>query len=419
MLLRTLGIVWLATAAMAQDARRHPAGSRDQGLPIDPLRFRPYAAAADDACNEVFRRLWLQHEAPAEVAAVLPREGPVAFDAGWVHKKRKGGEADGRWFGGDGRQLPLEKLTDDDAEALLPLLARLRAAPPAFTTPELAVLFQHDLLRAAQRLADARNNPDVVAALWATAAALALPAEALAKLTDPLASATAANAELRAALPQVLGGEVTGCREVLRRSTRLFDAEYTCSWSRVFLRHPDGDEALASMLPTSGDGPTVPIGMGAVLVQGIVALGADGKAHATPMIVDVRTQVLVNRDGLAATNQTFTHDGIDFGIWQLERQAVRTGAAAAFFRSVQADDQDMFRDYGTLKHTTYRGQCTLCHRVTDTPEPHLAGLPVLRPHAKAAFAVTGDERQRLAELQAQKLFDALAKGPATAGEKAK
>jgi hypothetical protein len=86
---------------------------------------------------------------------------------------------------------------------------------------------------------------------------------------------------------------------------------------------------------------------------------------------------------------------------------VRSGAPAQRFRRVDADDQELFRDYGTLKHTTYRAQCALCHRNTDTPEPELGGFPILRPHARAEFALSGEERLRLAEAQAQRFFDAL------------
>jgi hypothetical protein len=148
----------------------------------------------------------------------------------------------------------------------------------------------------------------------------------------------------------------------------------------------------------------VPIGFRAVLVQGVVAMAQDGTPRATPVVVDVRTQVLQNRDPLAADNATFTRDGLDFGIWQLTREGLRRGDLAQTFRRVLPDDQDLFRDYGTSKHTTYRGQCALCHRVSDSPEPQLAGFPVLRPHVRAALATLGTERLRLAEEQAGKLF---------------
>ena len=416
--LATAFAVCCASLLPSQQATRHGADSKDRGLPQAPERIAPYHQDPAHRLNRIFRQLWMVRMAPAEVAAVLPDEG-TPIEAGWVHKKRAGTAADTRWFGGDGRQLPLEDLANDAVEELAGLLRGLGEddRTTLSTPPELAVLFQNDLLRAAERLRDLERQPQLVQLLVRAARFVALEADQLTRLQNPIAAAVGdgdTRDQLGASLPTDLHGSATGFREVLRRSTRLFDAERTLLWSRVYLAHPDGETALAAMLPTpvrdgerAGRGPTVPIGFRAVLVQGLIALGQDGKAHATPIVVDIRTQVLQNRDPLAATNATFTHDGLDFGIWQLERQGLRSGRAAAIYRRVHPDDQDLFRDYGTAKHTTYRGQCSLCHRVSDTPEPNLAGFPVLRPHVQASFATTGRERLLLAETQAQKLFDAL------------
>jgi hypothetical protein len=410
----TLALALAAATTVAQDPRRHGADSPDRGLPRTPLAFAPYHADAAHPTNDLFRRLWLQQMAPAEVAAVVPRGAAPAWAPGWVHGKRAGTPADARWFGGDGRLLPLERLDDDAARAVREQLSAFaaggNAAAQVREQPALAVLFQHDLLRVAERLLDTGGNADLLPLLQRAALAVALDANALAALADPLRGAIAAGAaELADATPAALGGRAPG-REVLRKSTRLFDAEKTLLWSRVFLAHPEGDAALAALLPgpdTKGRGPEVPIGFRGVLVQGIVAIDRDGVPRATPVTFDVRAQHLANRDALAATNATWSRDGVDFAIWQLEREGLRRGEPAAFFRRIEADDQDLFRDYGTAKHTTYRGQCSLCHRVSDTPEPQLGGFPILRPHAGAAFASTGDERLRLAEQQAAKLWTRL------------
>lgn len=408
----------LAALLPAQDQRRHGPDSPDRGLPRDPSAFRPYAEAADARTNRIFRAFWLQRQTPAEVAGVIPRGEPIAWQDGWVHQKRAGEAADARWFGGDGRLLPLERLDAAAEAAVAADLAALCDDDAAIAqlqqAPALAALFQHDLLRIAERLLDTEANPALLPLLRRAAQRVALPREAIAALADPLRAAVAADAELAAALPTQLGGTSTGWREIVRRSTRLFDAEKTLLWSRVFLRHPKGEDALAAMLPANlqGEdkkrGAEAPIGFQAVLVQGLVAFDRDGAPHATPLTFDVRMQTLRNREPLAAANATFTHDGVDFAIWQLERQGVRTGAAQPF-RRIDPDDQDLFRDYGTGKHTTHRGQCALCHRLSGTPEPHLGGFPVLRPHVQAAFALTGDERFRLAEQQAAKLWATLAK----------
>lgn len=403
----------------AQDARRHGADSQDRGLPRDPMAFRPYHADADHPLNQVFRLLWLRQQTPAEVASTLPGEGPAPIAPGWVHGKRKGEARDAKWFGGDGRLLPLEELGADKA-ALLAALARVDAAvrKELMLRHDLAVLFQHDLLRAAERVLDIGKELELVPPLRDLAMAVALDAGVISKLGNPWRRTLAQPeyAALAARMPKELdmGGRDASLREVTRRSTRLFDAEKSLLWSRVFLSHPEGNEALAAMLPPAagpakGDqGPTVPIGFRAVLVQGIVAIDSKGTPRSTPLVFDVRTQELVNRDALAAGNATWTHDGLQFGIWQLERQGLREGDATRAYRAIGPDDQDLFRDYGSGKHTTYRGQCSLCHRLSDGPENHLGGFPVLRPHVRAAFAVTGWERLELAEQQAAKLLERLA-----------
>ena len=407
MMLRALGLLLLFAAAPL-DQRRHGPDSPDRGLPRELVALAPYHADPEHVLNRIFRTAWLARLAPAEVAAVLPREGALEWSEGWVHRKRAGKASDERWFGGDGRQLPREQFDAAGEAQLLADLAALdaQALAPLRERADLAVLFQHDLLRVALRLEDSGANPALIAAALRAAQAVALPAAELDKLTSTL-SGVDLGVEVSAALAPA---EASPYREILRRSTRLFDAEHTLLWSRVWLAHPGGVEELAKLLPAArGElgAPHVPLGTRAVLLQGIVALDANGRARATPLVVDVRTQALVNRAPLAADNPTFTRDGIDFEVRLLEREGVRSGAPAQRFRRVDADDQELFRDYGTLKHTTYRAQCALCHRNTDTPEPELGGFPILRPHARAEFALSGEERLRLAEAQAQRFFDAL------------
>lgn len=414
-------LLLLATAtARGQEVARHPPGHADQGLLARPELVRPYDDDVDHAWNQAFHRLWIRQAVPAEVAAALPREGPAAFTPGWVRRRRPGGADDLRWFGGDGRLLPLERLDDAAANDLGALLAAVTRPPAAVRAhPELAVWFQHDLLRAAERLLETGANLALVPRLLAAALAVAPTDEQLAALSDPLARALGEPGvakQLASELPVALGGKAPGMRELLRRSARLFDAGRSLAWSRVFVSHPDGEPALAAMLAATArvadagrsDNPTVPVGFRAVLVRGLVAVDRRGRPRATPIVFDVCTQVLQNRDPLGPGNPTFTRDGIDFGVWQLERQALRRGDPAAFFRRIEPDDQDLFRDYGSSKHATYRAQCSLCHRCSDTPEPELAGFPVLRPGARASFAVTGDERLRLAEREVEALLVRLA-----------
>ena len=61
------------------------------------------------------------------------------------------------------------------------------------------------------------------------------------------------------------------------------------------------------------------------------------------------------------------------------------------------EDQALFRDYGSLKHTTFAAQCALCHRLHGVADTHLGGFITLGPSAKPRPAMTGLERLRLAE----------------------
>ncbi|MBL8897337.1 MAG: hypothetical protein JNM84_06905 [Planctomycetes bacterium] len=430
MLLRTLALAATLLLFTPQDppARRFAPGEKDQGLPQVGALWAPYHADPEHRLNRIFRALFLAELAPAEIAAVLPREhgdDAAFFAVGWVHAKRAGEARDRRLFGGDGRQLPREGFSAAESAHLL---AELEALAPddreALLAPaELAVLFQHDLLRTAQRLLDTEENPELLPALQRAARFVALDERERAALADPLARALATPAAREHFARRGLGelAELAEhadarYRELLRRSTRLFDAEKTLLWSRLWLAHPEGPRALETLLDsiaTPGATPSAPIGLRAILLQGIVALGPDGAPFATPVVIDVRTQHLANRDELSYANPSFTRDGIDFGILLLEREGLRRGDPQHFYRVVEPDDQELFRDYGTLKHATYRAQCSLCHRNTGTPEPELGGFPVLRAHAKPELARTGLERLRLAETEMQRF---LARFPAAKGE---
>ena len=107
---------------------------------------------------------------------------------------------------------------------------------------------------------------------------------------------------------------------------------------------------------------------------------------------------------------TTTRDGIAFRVFWLERQTLRergSKLALSDFRELANDDQVLFRDYGSLKHTTVAGQCSLCHRRTNTPEPELMGFPVLRATATPKRAVPDDVRLRRAEEEFARFLAAL------------
>lgn len=387
--------------------RRHPTGHADAGLPVPGASWRPYDDAVDHPANRFFRLAYLVEVTPHDVGWALPREdGGGALPEDWMLRWRDGGDGDARLFGGDGRQLPREGFTADEARELRAALRAIDgdALEALRARPALAVLLQHDVLRVLVRLGATGENADLVPALVATARRLALPEETLrdtrcsphehAEGVPEAAEALATGAELRS----------EGV-EVQRRSTRLFDASRTLLWSRVWLLAPGGAEATRDLVrrARAGERIEVPIGTRGVLVQGVVALASNGAAVATGVEVEVRAQWLRGRGERSRDDPTTSRDGVDFEIVQLEREGLRRGAGP---RVIDDDDQDLFRDYGTLKHTTYRAQCSLCHRTTRTPEPHLGGFPVLRAHAKPRPAAPG-ERERLAEEQVAAWFTGL------------
>lgn len=408
---RSLLFASLVATAVLPAQRRQRAGHLDHGLPLPDAVWTPYHADRDHVTNRIFRACYLQTVVPAEVAGALPREGGDKgefFVPGWYFAKREGGAADARLFGGDGRQLPREGFDAEAAAALRADLAALdeRVIAELKATPSVAIWFQHDLLRMARRLLDTGENADLLAPLYAAARAVALPRAVI-------VAAERGTFEL-SQLPQVRSDvDVAAMVELERRSTRLFDAEFVQLWSSVHVRMPEGHDLTAWFTkPEKGQKPrAVPIGTQAVLVQGIVAVDDEGKPAASPLVVEVRLQELRNRDELSADNATTTRDGVDFAIWSLERETLRKRGAAtrlADFRAINLDAQELFRDYGTRKHTTYAAQCTLCHRRSNGPEEELGGFSVLRPHVGPRPVADPAERRRKAEGEMAKFLAALA-----------
>jgi hypothetical protein len=280
--------------------------------------------------------------------------------------------------------------------------------------PELAVLFQHDLLRVAERLMETGRNPELLKPILAAVTRVALPSDQLAQLTSTYELGLK-HKSINAALPlDLLRAEPPSNGsyiELLRTSTSLFNASHTLAWSRVFVSWPTSRQDIIRFLSTHSKGAIgeVPVGTTSVLVQGVVSVDDQGRPRATPLDFDVRVKWLANRDPMSVQNRTTTRDGIQIRAYEMRRMSLRQNAHDHLFRALHDDDQALFRDYGTLKHTTLAAQCAVCHRLHDVSDANLGGFITLAPSARPRLAKTGAERLRLAEREVQQFLVKLRK----------
>jgi hypothetical protein len=369
--------------------------------------------------NRVFQTSFLVTTAPAEVGLALPREhGDPAefFRKPWYFAVRPGTPADQKLFGGDTRHLSRDGFASGEVTSFSQALAAVdgEEVRTLKNRPELAVMFQHDLLRIAERLMETGRNPGLLKQLVAAIKRVALPSDILSQLPSTYALGLKYKSihsdippDLLRIEPPIHGRMV----ELLRTSTSVFNASHTLAWSRVFIAWPTSAEGLMDFLSTHSKktGTEVPMGTSSVLVQGVVAVDDRGRPHATPLVFDVRAKWLTNRDPMSVENRTTTRDGIQIQAYELRRMSLRRGDHGRLFRPLHDDDQAMFRDYGSLKHTTLAAQCAVCHRLHEVPDANLGGFITLGPSANPRPAVTGLERLHLAEREVQQFLAKLRK----------
>ena len=406
----TLVMAWTAGAV----EERFPVGHPDQGLPHPDFVLTPYHEDPNHVLNRVFRASFLVTVAPTEVGLALPREhgNPAEFfQKPWYFAVRPGTPADQKLFGGDVRLLSREGFTTDEVKVFAEALSEVdgEVVRTLKNRPELATLFQHDLLRVASRLMDTGRNPELLRPIAATVKRVALTSDQLSQILSTYELGLKFRSldfnlpvNLLQVQPPVDGPYV----ELLRTSTSLFDAGHTLAWSRVFIAWPTSRDALIGFLSTRSKGGSreVPVGTTSVLVQGVVAVDDQGRPHATPLAFDIRVKWLANRAPMSVENRTTTRDGIQIRAYELCRTSIRQDARDRLFRALRDDDQAMFRDYGNLKHTTLAAQCTVCHRLHRVSDAYLGGFITLGPSAKPRPAATGTERLRLAEREASQFL---------------
>ncbi|NWF55287.1 MAG: hypothetical protein HXY45_10900 [Syntrophaceae bacterium] len=388
-------------------------------MPRPEFLSAPYHEDPQHALNRVFRASFLATVVPAEVGLALPREhgNPSDFFRGpWYFAVRPGIPADRKLFGGDVRLLSREEFSPDEAASFARALAEVdgEMASTLKKRPALAALFQHDLLRVAQRLVEAGRNPELLRPIGAAVKRVALSPAQLSQLASTYELGLKSGSLDFPLPPDLLRMDppVSGPYwELLRNSTSVFNAARTLAWSRVFISWPSIHGGLTDFLSAQGKGQKaeVPVGAISVLVQGVVAWDDRGFPHATPIAFDVRVKWLANRDPMSAQNRTTSRDGVQIRVYELRRESLRRGAQDRLFRPLHDDDQALFRDYGTLKHTTLAAQCTLCHRLHGVSDAYLGGFITLGPSAQPRLARTGSERLRLAEREASQFLANLEK----------
>jgi hypothetical protein len=379
----------------------------------------PYHEDPNHVLNRIFRASFLVTTAPAEVGLALPREhrDPAEFfRKPWHFAVRPGVPADQKLFGGDTRHLSLDGFESGEATSFLQAITAVDGEVVRIlkNRPELAVMFQHDLLRIAERLMETGRNPDMLKSIAASIRRVALSSEQLSTLPSTYALGLASKSIKSEIPPDLLRVEPPfdgPYVELLRNSTGVFDASKTLAWSRVFVAWPTSRKDLINFMSgrSKADRIEVPVGTASVLVQGVVAVDDRGHPRATPLSFDVRVKWLANRDPMSVENRTTTRDGIQIQAYELRRTSLRQGDHGRLFRALHDDDQAMFRDYGTLKHTTQAAQCAVCHRLHDVFDANLGGFITLDPSANPRPAVTGLERLRLAEREVSQFLTKLRK----------
>ena len=270
-------LVFVQTLPSAAMDERHPVGHSDQGLPQPDFVLTPYHENPNHLLNRIFRASFLVTTAPAEVGLALPREhrNPAEFfRKGWYFAVRPGTPADQKLFGGDTRLLSRDGFTAGEATVFAKALTEVdgEVVRTLKDRPELAVFFQHDLLRVAERLMETGRNPELLKPIVAAIKRVALTSRQLSQLpfTYELGLKFGSidfhlPSNLLRMEPSLEGRYV----ELLRQSTSLFNASHTLAWSRVFVAWPNSPKGLTDFLSSHSKDirVEVPTGTTSVLVQ--------------------------------------------------------------------------------------------------------------------------------------------------------
>lgn len=408
---------------------RFPAGHKLEGLPRSDAPVPTYSCDPGHWLNELHALLFTQTLVAEEVGGRLPAERAGRSDAeffkkGWQFEKRKGTDADRTAFGGDVRVPAVIAVDADRRKRLLAALDRVSTAEKVAAVPELAdplarLLVQWDVAALWWRLeADRKwklDDPELLTAMAQAVRALAQPRKTLEGLpagtSDLLAQFAGRDAPKTAAepyLPPALlkPAEKSGWVEVDRKASKLFRGDVALRASKVYLDAGGRDKSV-KLVESVGRvvRPDVPPGAEVALVMTLLGFDPELNPVATPVVDEVRVRRLTGPFRLAPDNPTSSKDGVDHWIYFRSRPGSVLGGEA--FRFLPDTTQGLFLEYGSAKHTTFAGQCALCHR-TDVNTPTLPmGVSVLNPNAKPKVADDPAARSRVTEEEAKPVGERL------------
>ncbi len=420
-MIRLALVLALALSAVARgdqptNARRHPAGSPDAGLPYSTEPGTFYDDDAQHPLNRLHQLLFIGEVTPVEISGALPREVAAGTEAErpWYFRKRTGTPEDRRTFGGDVRVSPVLVWPQERTEALVEtagaVLAGLQNGSLNTRSPLERLMLQWDVLGVWWRLEQqAETPPEVLDALAKLIRGLAQRRTDLEALPSGW---TTAQAEFAGGPPGSLEtpyfsaddvvGRKNGWVELERKSTKLFAAPQSLRAARVFLKLPHSDlKAWVQQIASSSsarDDQRPPERVETAMVLSMIGISPHLEAVATPVIDEIRFRTVFAASDAIDLDTTTSRDGSTLWLYFLNRGATRT-AKEPRYRFISGTDQAIFPEYGTAKHATYAAQCTLCHRLTNSGNQAPAGVRSLSAFAQPKVSDDPAHRLKLAEAQ--------------------
>ncbi len=407
----------------------YPVGHSREGLPESEKPIPTYASDPNHWLNELHSLLFVQSHIPDEIGGVLPEErarlnlsDEEFFNKNWQFNKRPGDQSDLKPFGGDVKISAVITVDELRRQKLLSLLSNLETREkvnqvPELTSPMSRLMLQWDILSVWWRFEGSKKwkleqTPENIVLLESMAKAI----ESLAQPKETLASLPDGKRELLKQFPTQESrgtsepylpaslferGESSGWVEVDRKSSKLFIGRESLRASPTFI-NAGSKEASVKLVQEAAamtnDSPMldVPVGTEVALVLTLVGIDETLSPVAAPVLDEVRIRRISGPFDLSAGNATSSKDGVEHWIYYRSRPGTMLKKDQPF-RFIADTSQGLFLEYGSAKHTTFAGQCALCHRTNLNFSTHPKGISMLRPHGNPRVVDDPMTRYRLVE----------------------